>query len=357
MGHSFIFVAMNDEKFMRRCLELAQMGMGTVSPNPLVGAVVTLNGEIIGEGYHHEFGKAHAEVNAINNVYQRYGTDADTMLKEATVYCNLEPCAHFGKTPPCADLLVSKKVKRVVIGNTDTFDSVNGKGIEKLKNAGISVTTGVLANDCTYLNRRFFTRIEQHRPYIILKWAQTADGFFAPEDGTQQWITGEEVKQLNFKWRSQEDAILVGKGTALIDNPQLTARGFSKSPTRILIDRNLTTPLHYSIYDNEAKTIIINEIKSDKIDNNQFIQMEDMSFYLPQKVAYQLYLMDIQSVIIEGGKQLLDLFIKANLWDEARIFTGKDTWKKGIKAPSLNGKKLQSETIGNDKLTVYLPTK
>ena len=215
------FVAMSDEMYVQRCLELAKMGMGKVSPNPMVGCVIVHQGKIIGEGYHQKFGEAHAEVSAINDVFSKYGNEAPSLLKNATAYVNLEPCAHFGKTPPCADLLVKHQLKKVVIGNTDPFEGVNGKGIVKLKSSGVKVKTNVLVEECTYFNRRFFTRVKQQRPFIILKWAQTADGFFAPTEAVQKWITGHLAKQLNYQWRSEEDAILVGKNTALIDNPKL----------------------------------------------------------------------------------------------------------------------------------------
>lgn len=347
---------MSDELYMRRCLELAAKGMGNVSPNPMVGCVIVQEGKIIGEGYHQQFGEAHAEVNAINDVFAKFGDEASSLLKNATAYVNLEPCAHFGKTPPCADLLVKHQLKKVVIGNTDPFSGVNGKGIEKLKDAGIAVVTGVLADGCSFLNRRFFTRIEQQRPFIILKWAQTADGYFAPTDTTQKWISGTEAKQLTHQWRSEEDAIVVGKQTALIDNPQLTARNVKgKNPIRIVIDRNLEIPETHHIYNKEAKTIIFNELKTDVINNIHFVQMEDIQYYLAQKIVFQLYLMDIQSVIIEGGAQILNQFITANLWDEARVFTAKTEWNDGIKAPSLKGNIVETLQIGTDELKIYSP--
>ena len=341
---------------MQRCLDLAVLGINSVSPNPMVGCVVVHHNKIIGEGYHQKFGEAHAEVNAIKNVFDIYGDEAPLLLKEATVYVSLEPCAHYGKTPPCADLLIRHEVKRVIIGNADPFTGVNGKGIEKLKNAGIEVITGVLEEKCTYINRRFFTRIRQNRPYIILKWAQTQNGFFAPSNESQKWITGAVTKQLNYKWRNEEDAILIGKNTALIDNPQLTSRikGY-KNPIRIVIDRNLEIPIDYHIYNKEAKTVIFNELKTEARGNIHYIQMEDMSYYLPQKIAYQLYLMDIQSVIIEGGAHLLNQFITSGLWDEARIFTANQIWDEGITAPQIKGTLLERLQLENDELTILRP--
>lgn len=344
---------MEHEFYMQRCLDLAVMGAGKVSPNPMVGCIIVHEDKIIGEGYHQKLGEAHAEVNAIKDVFKRYTEEAETLLKNATAYVSLEPCAHFGKTPPCADLLVKHQLKRVVIGNTDPFESVNGKGIEKLKNAGIEVISGILKEECEEVNRRFFTRIKEHRPYFILKWAQTANGFFAPKNQSQQWISGPQAKILTHQWRGEEDAILVGKNTVLADNPQLNTREVEgKNPIRIVIDKNLSIPLDHHIFNNVAKTIILNEVKTDVVNNIHYVQMEDMHFYLPQKIAYQLYLMDIQSVIIEGGANILQQFIAANLWDEARIFTSTTKWEDGINAPQITGEIIEETAIGNDELKI-----
>lgn len=345
---------MTDQLYMKRCLELAELGMGNVSPNPMVGCVIVYEGKIVGEGYHQKNGEAHAEVNAINDVFINYGDAAPTLLKNATAYVSLEPCSHFGKTPPCADLLIKHQLKKVIIGNPDPFTKVNGKGIEKLETAGIEVITGILTEQCSFLNRRFIARVTQQRPYIVLKWAQTANGYFAPKDGTQQWITGAIAKSIAHQWRGEEDAILVGKRTALIDNPQLTNRSQKgKNPIRIIIDKDLAIPATHHIYNNEAKTIIFNELKTDVIGNIHFVQMEDMKFYLAQKIAFQLYLMDIQSVIIEGGVQILNQFITANLWDEARVFTAKSTWKDGVKAPEIKGNIISQLQLNEDELIIY----
>ncbi|WP_316814606.1 bifunctional diaminohydroxyphosphoribosylaminopyrimidine deaminase/5-amino-6-(5-phosphoribosylamino)uracil reductase RibD [Pedobacter nyackensis] len=345
---------MTDELYMQRCLELANMGMGNVSPNPLVGCVIVCDGKIIGEGYHVKFGEAHAEVNAIKAVIEKYGEQAAALLKKATAYVSLEPCAHFGKTPPCADLLIKHEIKRVVIGNRDPFEGVNGKGIQKLKNAGVEVVSGVLEDECSQLNRRFFTRIRKQRPYIILKWASTADGYFAPKDASQRWISGAMAKKLVHKWRTEEDAVVIGKLTALADNPELNAREWEgKNPVRILIDRHLQVPQNNKIYNTEAKTVIFNEQKTEVQHNIHYIQMEDMQYYLPQKIAFQLYLMDIQSVIIEGGANMLNQFIHANLWDEARVFSSNKIWKEGIPSPPINGLIVDQLNLENDTLTVY----
>lgn len=347
---------------MKRCLDLAQKGISEVSPNPMVGCVIVYRGEIIGEGYHKKFGEAHAEVNAINCVIDKYKDKAPAMLKEAEVYVNLEPCAHFGKTPPCADLLISKGVKKVIIANTDPFSQVDGKGIAKLQAAGIQTETGLLALEAEKLNKRFFTRIRHKRPYIILKWAQTADGFFSPETPSQKWITGEAAKRLNFKWRTEEDAILVGKNTVLIDNPSLTARiPAGRNPLRVIIDRNLDIPNHYNIFNSAAKTLILNQKQTSTEGNIKYIEVEDMHFYLPQKISFQLYLMDIQSLIVEGGLQILDQFLKADLWDEIRIFESSVKWGNGTPAPQLNQVNKMDDNkvaiihqeVGVDKLTIY----
>lgn len=321
----------------------------------MVGCVIVLNHKVIGEGYHQAYGQAHAEPNTVKAVFDRYGHEAEAMLKQATAYVSLEPCAHFGKTPPCADLFVKHQIKKVVIGNRDPFSSVDGKGIEKLKNAGIEVLTGVLEDECRYLNRRFFTRIQQQRPYIILKWAETANGYFATKGGQQKWITGALAKRLAHQWRTEEDAILIGKQTAITDNPQLTAREWpGKNPIRLVIDKNLQVPLSNHIFNTEAKTIIFNEIKTDIIGHVQYIQMEDMQFYLAQKIAFQLYLMDIQSVIIEGGANILNQFLSSNLWDEARIFSSSESWMEGIPSPVINGNLKEQVQIGNDQLSIYI---
>jgi len=346
---------MDDEFYIKRCLELAIIAIGNVSPNPMVGCVIVANGKIIGEGYHQKFGEAHAEPNAIKSVFDKYGSEADELLKIATAYVNLEPCAHFGKTPPCADLFVKHQLKKVVVGNRDPFSGVDGKGIEKLRNAGIEVISGVSDHECRFFNRRFFTRIQKQRPFIILKWAQTANGYFATIDGHQKWISGGLAKRIAHKWRSEEDAILVGKQTAIVDNPQLTSREWpGKNPVRLVIDRNLQVHPTNHIFNDAAKTIVFNEVKTDVIGNIHYIQMEDMQFYLPQKIAFQLYLMDIQSVIIEGGANILKQFLDANLWDEARIFTSGNSWTSGIASPLLNGDLVEEIQVGTDKLSIYI---
>lgn len=338
------------EKYMRRCLELAQLGAGYVSPNPMVGAVVVHDGKIIGEGYHQKYGQTHAEVNAIEQVTQRFDNYAQ-LLKNSIIYVSLEPCAHYGKTPPCADLIIKHQIPEVIVGCRDPFAQVDGKGIEKLQAAGIQVITGVLEQECQWLNRRFFTKVQKHRPYIILKWAQTQDGFFAPTDGSQFWITGPESRKLVHKWRSEEDAILVGKKTVLSDNPQLNTRYWDgPSPKRVVIDRGLELNKGLNVFDQSAETLIFNEVKFDVDGKNRYIALEDFERFVPQYILYQLYLQDIQSVIIEGGARTLDAFIEAGLWDEARIFTGDKVLNKGIKAPQITGILADEYPVGADRL-------
>jgi diaminohydroxyphosphoribosylaminopyrimidine deaminase/5-amino-6-(5-phosphoribosylamino)uracil reductase len=349
---------MTDEQYMLRCLEIAELGMGNVSPNPMVGCVIVVANKIIAEGYHKKFGEAHAEVNAVNAVLADYPKDGESLLSKATVYVNLEPCAHFGKTPPCADLLVRHGVKKVVIGNKDPFTDVDGKGIEKLKAAGIEVISGVLEKECTEFNRRFFTRVVEQRPYIVLKWAETANGYFAPKNTLQEWISGPLAKKLVHKWRTEEDAILIGKYTAIYDNPQLSSREWQgKNPVRIVIDKKLQVPIDHNVFNDVSKTIIFNEVKTVVKNNIHYIQMEDMQYYLPQKIAFQLYLMDIQSVIIEGGANLLSQFISAGLWDEARVFNSSTSWEEGIPAPRVQGVIAAQMSVGNDRLRVYKNSK
>jgi diaminohydroxyphosphoribosylaminopyrimidine deaminase/5-amino-6-(5-phosphoribosylamino)uracil reductase len=343
-----------DEKYMQRCIELALSGMGNVSPNPMVGAVVVHNDRIIGEGYHQKYGEAHAEVNAINQVMANHANAAE-LLKQSAIYVSLEPCAHYGKTPPCADLIIKHQIPRAIIGCRDPFAEVDGKGMEKLAAAGITLTTGVLEKECRWLNRRFFTRVQKHRPYLILKWARTTDDFFAPADGSRFWISGPESRRLVHRWRGEEDAVLVGKNTVVIDDPQLTVRfGGGKNPKRVAIDRRLELDRNLNLFDDSAETLIFNEIKTDIDGNIKYIALEDFDRYVPQYILYQLYLQDIQSVIIEGGAATLNTFIEAGLWDEARIFTGQVYLKSGINSPAIKGKVFDELPVGNDKLLILV---
>ncbi|SJN52218.1 Diaminohydroxyphosphoribosylaminopyrimidine deaminase / 5-amino-6-(5-phosphoribosylamino)uracil reductase [Sphingobacterium faecium PCAi_F2.5] len=339
---------------MRRCLELAILGAGTTSPNPMVGAVIVCEDQIIGEGYTSPYGGAHAEVNAIQQVLDHYGDDAAAKLRQSIFYVSLEPCAHFGKTPPCADLIAKYKPQKVYIACLDPFAQVDGKGVEILKNAGVEVEVGLLKQEALWLNRRFFTRVQKHRPYVILKWAESADGYLGKE-GEQVWISNAASKQLVHKWRAEEDAILVGTKTALVDNPTLTVREWQgKNPKRILIDKLLTVPKEAAIFNDEAETIIFNAVKTEWSGHNKYIELENFDWYLPQNILYQLYLMDVQSIIIEGGAKTLALFIEANLWDEARVIKSTKNLGEGIKAPHLHGILKESVQISDDELKILL---
>lgn len=339
-------------KYMKQCLELAKKGFGNVAPNPMVGCVIVLNDKIIGEGYHQEFGKAHAEVNAINSVKDK------TLLEQSTLYVNLEPCSHFGKTPPCADLIIENKIPKVVIGTTDTFSEVSGRGIEKLTNAGISVTLGILEQECKELNKRFFMFHEQDRPYIILKWAQTSDGFIdmvRNEDGFEKplKITNEACDALSHLWRSQEQAIIVGKKTAIFDNPQLTVRKVNgKNPLRIAIDRNLSIPSNYNLLDRSTPTLIFTSVDAKSDTNLEYVTVNFDSPLLPQ-IMKVLHDKNIQSLIVEGGTKLINSFIHNNLWDEARVFVSGIKIENGVNAPEIEQRPKEKQQINSDFLLVY----
>src|SRR5690606_9721607 len=347
---------MSDQDYMQRCLDLAVLGGGTTSPNPMVGAVIVFQDQIIGEGFTSPYGGAHAEVNAVNQAVERYGeTQAKAMFREATIYVSLEPCAHFGKTPPCADLLVNMGFQKAVIACLDPFAKVNGAGLKKLQDAGMETEVGLLEKQAKWINRRFFTKLEKSRPYIILKWAQTADGFFAPLEDAQKWISNIASKQVVHKWRAEEDAILVGKNTAILDNPSLTVRDWKgTNPKRILIDKNLAVPQDFAILNDQAETIVFNAVKTEWQGHLKFVELENFDLYLPQQIPYQLYLMDVQSIIIEGGKKTLDMFIDAGLWDEARIFRSAETWSDGIPAPHIEGEEWNLVKVGSDSFQTLI---
>ena len=320
----------SNEHFMHRALELAKLGAGCVSPNPLVGCVIVHDGKIIGEGWHKKYGEAHAEVNAVNSIHEK------KLLKESTVFVNLEPCSHFGKTPPCADLLIQHQVKKVVIANEDPNPLVAGHGIKKLKEAGCDVEIGVLENEGKELNKRFFAFMEKKRPFILLKWAQTEDGFIAHSNYASRWISSEFSRQLVHKWRSEEDAVLVGTKTAAHDNPALSVRDWSgRNPVRIVIDRFLRLPSKLNLFDKTQKTICYNVLKHEEHPNLTLVRLDEQDFI--KQLVHDLYKQKIQSVMIEGGAQTLKLFIDAGLWDEARIFTSTRSFDDGIAAPTLEG--------------------
>ncbi len=335
-----------DELFMIRALELAENGRGSVSPNPMVGCVIVHENAIIGEGYHQIYGGPHAEVNAVNSV------ENEELLKNSTVYVTLEPCAHWGKTPPCANLLVEKKVKKVVIAASDSNPLVGGKGIEILKNAGIEVEPSVLEKEARRQNRRFFTQIEKQRPYVILKWAQTHDGFVARDNFSSKWISGAQSRQLVHKWRAEEDAILVGKNTALHDNPSLNVRDWAgKNPVRIVLDSNLELSPELKLFDQSIPTICYNSIKTESSENLEFVNL-GASFSVAD-ILKDLQSRKIQSLIVEGGSKVLAKFIQGEFWDEARVFTGKPKFGTGIPAPILNQYPAETLSIGKDILNIY----
>ncbi len=331
-----------DEIFMQRAIDLALLGTGSVSPNPKVGCVIVHDGVIIGEGWHEQFGEAHAEVNAIQNVADK------TLLPDSTLYVNLEPCSHTGKTPPCADLLIKHKLKRVVIANEDPNPLVAGRGISRLKEAGIDVSVGVLGKIGTDLNRRFFTFFQWKRPYVILKWAQTIDGFVARTNIDSKWISDELSRQLVHKWRAEEDAILVGARTAAHDNPQLNVRDWTgRNPVRIVIDKSLSLDSTLHLFDGSQMTLCYNSIRDEQANNLMFIQVPKCSAPV---ILDDLFRRNIQSVLVEGGTNTLDDFINSGLWDEARVFVSSTSFGEGVKAPSLDLSKAEVKNVGSDQL-------
>lgn len=340
--------------FMQRCLDLAAQGIGNVAPNPPVGAVIVYQNRIIGEGYHQQYGQAHAEPNAINSVLPQ----DKHLLSQSTLYVSLEPCSHFGKTPPCSDLIIKTGIPKVVIASPDPFELVNGQGIQKLRAAGIEVTIDILQTEANWLMRRFLTYHQHQRPYIILKWAQTANHFIAPTNKQQQWISNSFAKMLTHRWRTEEQAILVGTNTALADNPQLTARLWTgKQPLRLVIDRYgrlQNKPLH--LLDNSLPTVVFTQTHPNQNVNQANLQYIPINFeHQPlQQILHFLYQQKIQSVIVEGGAALLNSFIDANLWDEARVFTAPIYWDNGLTAPLLSNAKLhQKQKIDDNCLTIF----
>jgi diaminohydroxyphosphoribosylaminopyrimidine deaminase/5-amino-6-(5-phosphoribosylamino)uracil reductase len=333
------------ETYIKRCIEIAKNGLGTTAPNPMVGCVIVLDHNIIGEGFTSPYGGNHAEVNAINAVKDK------SLLKKATLYVTLEPCSHFGKTPPCSDLIIKHQVPEVVIGTLDTHSKVAGKGIASLQDNGCNVTVGILENDCKEHHKRFFTFHNKKRPYIILKWAESADGFIAPmypepDSGTQEakpvWITNEISRQLVHKWRTEEQAILVGTNTVIKDNPSLTVRDWTgKNPIRIVIDKAQKLSKSFTVFDDKAETLIISEANA------------DFNQPLAQQICSLIHKFNINSVIIEGGAQTLQAFIDENIWDEARVFKGEVRFKEGVKSPKFSGKSISEKTILKDVLTIY----
>lgn len=340
---------------MLRCIEIAQNGLGIAAPNPMVGAVLVHNDKIIGEGFTSAYGKAHAEVNAIQSVSDK------TLLKNATIYVTLEPCCHFGLTPPCADLIIRRNIPRVVVGVLDPNEKVAGKGIQKLKDAGCEVIYGVLENECREHHKRFLTFYEKKRPYIILKWAETLDGFIAPEKKQRErnpapyWITNSDSRQTVHQWRAEERGILVGTNTVLEDNPKLDVRHWKgKNPFRIIIDRELKIPQDYHVLDESTSTLVLTEVEdlSKRIGGIHY-EILDFSMDLAKEICEVLLGYNITSVLVEGGSKTLQTFINAGLWDEARVFTGATSFKKGTKAPEFSGSLIDSTQFGSDILNYY----
>lgn len=340
-----------DEVYMRRCIELASHGLGLTKTNPLVGSVIVHNDRIIGEGYHHEYGGPHAEVMAIRQVKDK------SLLKDSTIYINFEPCSHYGKTPPCCVLIHKHEIPRVVIANTDPFPSVSGEGIEYLRNAGAEVVVGVLEKEGAFLNRRFLTFHQKKRPYILLKWAETMDGYIdisrsADDPVGTNWITDEVSRTLVHKWRSEESGLMVGTNTIIADNPKLNVRRWTgNSPLRITFDRNGNIPVNAHILDSSQDTLVFScmheqysgMLNSVMIDHD--FSMED--------VLNELYEQKVQSIMVEGGRKIHETFITENLWDEARVFKGKMKFSQGIKAPHIHGKPDEIIDFQGSKLKVF----
>ena len=372
---------MSASHYMHRCLELAKLGAGSVAPNPMVGAVLVYNNRVIGEGWHKQYGEAHAEVNCINSVRE----DDKQFISQSTLYVSLEPCAHYGKTPPCVDLIIKYKIPYVFIGCSDPFKEVDGKGIEKLNVAGVKVEIGILENECKELNKRFFTFYTNHRPYVVLKWAETADGKIAslnppkretsysgytkdslsfsdskasPAEGfgeARLLISNEYSNRLVHQWRSEEAAILIGTNTALLDNPELTTRLWpGNSPLRLVVDMELKLPASLKIFNPHDRTIVFNTIKQEEDGNILFYQVTD-DVSLVHQIMNALYQLKIQSVLVEGGARLLQSFIDEEIWDEARIITNQQlVINNGLDAPILNNaEKISEQKMLSDNVVIY----
>lgn len=346
-----------DEIYMKRCFQLAKCGFGNVAPNPMVGAVVVHDGKIIGEGFHRKYGEPHAEVNAINSVADK------SLLCKATIYVNLEPCSHYGKTPPCSKLIIDCKIPNVVICNKDPFPEVSGRGIKMLQDAGVNVTVGVLEEEGWELNRRFFTFHTLKRPYIILKFAQSANGFMDGSDEKPLKISTDKSIILSHKMRTQEAAILVGTNTAIKDNPSLTARFWKgNNPTRVLIDRDLKVPAYCNIFNEDTNTIVFTEKEFASADNRNVKFVCDAPFCFDKKLdlnflAKHLYENKLQSLIVEGGSATLQSFIDANLWDEIRTETNPDIFvKDGVKSPRFSAPLFKKEVVDGNTISWFRNT-
>jgi diaminohydroxyphosphoribosylaminopyrimidine deaminase / 5-amino-6-(5-phosphoribosylamino)uracil reductase len=346
----------DDIKFMRRCLDLGSRAEGLTYPNPMVGSVIVHDGKIIGEGYHIRSGEPHAEVNAINSVKDK------SLLRRSVLYVNLEPCSHFGKTPPCADLIISNGIPRVVIGTLDTSAKVSGKGAQRLIDARCDVTTGILEEECRRLNRRFFTFNEKKRPYITLKWAQSADGYIdiiRSDDHKKEptWITGKPERVLVHKWRASEQAILAGAGTIRADNPQLNVREWKgHDPLKLILSSSGTFSTRLSLNEKHGNVLVFTHNPHADIPETSRVLLRDDSPSSVQISEY-LYSIGIQSLFIEGGAEVLNHFISTGLWDEARIFTGKELFNTGVKAPAIKGYLTSARVFTGSLLEIYLKDK
>ena len=342
----------NYKKYIRRCIDIALNGKGYTRTNPMVGCVIVYDDKVIAEGYHQEYGGPHAEVNAINAV-----TDKE-LLRKSTLFVSLEPCSHTGKTPPCSDLIVKMQIPKVVIGSRDPNSLVAGKGIEKLRKGGVEVIEGVLSDECMAINNRFFTYHSKRRPYIILKWAQSADGFIDikrdPDSPVgPNWISNPVSRMLVHKWRAEENAILVGTNTVIFDNPSLTTRLWpGKSPVRVILDRQNRLPKEANVFSRDSKTYICSEVLAENSYNTEYIEV-DFSNHPLEQIFCHLWDLNIQSIIVEGGKKVLDSFINQDLWDEARVFEGNSIFSEGIVAPLIKNKKSETFKVFNDTLTIY----
>ncbi|WP_439181820.1 bifunctional diaminohydroxyphosphoribosylaminopyrimidine deaminase/5-amino-6-(5-phosphoribosylamino)uracil reductase RibD [Carboxylicivirga taeanensis] len=341
-----------EEKYMQRCLQLAKMAEGNTYPNPMVGSVIVYNGKIIGEGYHRKAGEPHAEVNAVNSVKDK------SLLRHSTLYVNLEPCAHYGKTPPCSKLIIDNEIPSVVIGCIDSFSEVAGKGVEMMRRAGVEVKVGVLEDESLELNRRFFTFHNKQRPYIILKWAETLDGFIDIDRTDEQlgrptWITNEWARRAVHKQRASEQAILIGTHTALKDNPSLTLRDWAgEQPLRCVIDKRCQLDGSKQLLDGESPTVVYNLLRDSRTPNLEYVKLSNEGDFIDQ-ILKDLWQRNIQSLIVEGGSTTLSTFIETSLWDEAYRYIGHVFFKSGVKAPPLNAKISNQEKFGSSELLVY----
>lgn len=347
---------MNDMHYMQRCLQLAKNGMGRVAPNPMVGSVIVYNDQIIGEGYHRRYGGPHAEVNAIASV------KSPELLSKSTIYVSLEPCSHYGHTPPCAALIIEKKIPRVVIANIDPNPRVAGRGIKMLKDAGVEVLTGILEKEGEWLNRRFFTYQRDKRPFVILKWAQSADGYLDRRRADNcnippVQLSSDFTKMLVHKTRTEETAIMVGTTTAIKDNPKLTSHQWiGKNPLRIVVDRQLRIPQDYHIFDQTVPTIVYTELVQENRHNLTFVSIS-FGENIIRQIMDDLFRRHVLSVIIEGGQLLLQSFIQAGIWDEARIEIASVWLNEGVKVPSLQGNIIAKEIIDSSQILTFVPIK